>query len=52
MNARLPFVVVAVFAAHPHDIIASAGYNNCTRIGETTALPRGEKPWEELCSAR
>jgi hypothetical protein len=52
MNARLPFVVVAVFAAYPHDIIAPPGYNNCTRIGETIAPPRGEKPWEELCSAR
>jgi hypothetical protein len=52
MNARLPFVVVAVFAAHPHDIIAPAGYKNCTWIGETTAPLRNEKPWEELCSAR
>ena len=52
MNARLSLVVVAVFAAYPHDIIAPAGYNNCTRIGGTTVLPRGEKPWEELCSAR
>jgi hypothetical protein len=51
MNARLPVVVVAVLAA-PHDIIAPPGYNNRTRIGETIALPRGEKPWEELCSAR
>jgi hypothetical protein len=52
MNARLPFVVVAVFGARPHDIIIPAGYKNCTRIGGTTAPPRGEKPWEELCSAR
>lgn len=52
MNARLPFVVVAVLAAHPHDIIAPAGYKNYTRIGETIALPRGETPWEELCSAK
>jgi hypothetical protein len=52
MNARLPFVVVAVFAARPHDIIIPAGYKNYARIGEATAPPRGEKPWEEVCSAR
>jgi hypothetical protein len=52
MNARLPFVVVAVFAAYPHDIIAPAGYKNCTRIGETTAPPRGEKLWEKPCNAK
>jgi hypothetical protein len=52
MNARLSLVVVAVFAALPRDIIIPAGYKNCTRIGAATAPPRGEKPWEEPCSAR
>jgi len=41
MNARLPFVVVAVFAAHPRDIIIPASYKNCMRIGAAIAPPRG-----------
>jgi hypothetical protein len=52
MNARLSLVVVAVLRHPPRDIIIPAGYKNCTRSGEATAPPRGEKPWEESCSAR
>ena len=43
MNARLPFVVVAVFAACPHDFIIPAGYKNCTLIGETIVPARSQK---------